>query len=175
MTAQYIAAVPPGSLVRPEIQEYFEKFYQISDTPEAHQQYSEKFTRDAKLIMASNIATGREGMSLHHRIACSKATPYSYSTSNQIETPSKLTSAASAILAMRIGMWAKVAKRSHNPTKIYAFGQCSDDVMLYGTVNYQLKDGKEALVEWSARSHFMMEDGELKMDFYQVYLVCQNT
>jgi hypothetical protein len=44
--------------------------------------------------------------------------------------------------------------------------------MLYGTVDYTLKDGRSATVDWSARSRFVEETGgELKMDFYQVYLV----
>lgn len=72
---------------------------------------------------------------------------------------------------MRKGMWEKVAKRSHKPVKIYSFGPESQECMLYGTVDYELKDGKSVNVEWSARSHFAKEDGELKMDFYQVYLV----
>jgi hypothetical protein len=72
---------------------------------------------------------------------------------------------------MRQGMWEKVEKRSHFPQKLYTFGAGSDDVMLYGTVDYELKDGKKTSVEWSARSHFAEEDGQLKMDFYQVYLV----
>lgn len=44
--------------------------------------------------------------------------------------------------------------------------------MLYGIVDYALKDGKKASdVEWAARAHFVEQDGALKMDFYQVYLV----
>ncbi len=73
---------------------------------------------------------------------------------------------------MRKGMWEKVAKRSHKPEKIFSFGPGSNEVMLYGTVKYELKDGKETEVEWSARSRFVDEDGALKMEFYQVYLVC---
>lgn len=72
---------------------------------------------------------------------------------------------------MRHGMWEKVAKRSHKPAKIFTFGNGSNDVMLYGTVGYELKDGKSTTVDWSARAHFVEEGGSLKMDFYQVYLV----
>lgn len=68
-------------------------------------------------------------------------------------------------------MWEKVAKRSHKPVKIFPFGAGSDEVMLFGTVEYELKDGKKASVDWAARAHFAQEDGALKMDFYQVYLV----
>lgn len=57
---QYQAEIS-GNLVKPEIQKYFESFYEISDTPDAHQKYSEQFTKNAKLIMASNEANGRDG------------------------------------------------------------------------------------------------------------------
>lgn len=73
---------------------------------------------------------------------------------------------------MRHGMWEKVAKRSHKPLKIYSFGRDSYDVMLHGTVDYELKDGKRAEdIEWAARARFAGEGGSLKMEFYQVYLV----
>ena len=73
---------------------------------------------------------------------------------------------------MRKGTWEKVAKRSHKPSKIYSFGHDSYDVMLHGTVDYELKDGKRAEdIEWSARARFAAQDGSIKMEFYQVYLV----
>ena len=72
---------------------------------------------------------------------------------------------------MRRGMWEKVAKRSHRPIQIYSFGKGSDDVMLHGTVEYVLKDDKKTSTSWAAKAHFAQEDGELKMDFYQVFLV----
>lgn len=68
-------------------------------------------------------------------------------------------------------MWEKVAKRSHKPKQIYAFGSGSDDVMLFGDVGYVLKDGKSTTTEWAARAHFTTAEGGLKMDMYQVYLV----
>lgn len=72
---------------------------------------------------------------------------------------------------MRHGMWEKVAKRSHKPLQIYAFGKNSDDVMLHGTVGYVLKDDKKTETTWAAKAHFVQEDGGLKMDVYQVFLV----
>ena len=68
-------------------------------------------------------------------------------------------------------MWEKVAKRSHKPFQIYAFGAGADDVMLHGTVDYVFKDVKTASSSWGAKAHFRSEDGVLKMDFYQVFLV----
>ena len=72
---------------------------------------------------------------------------------------------------MRHGMWEKVAKRSHKPAQIYAFGAGSDDVMLHGSVDYELKDGKKTSTVWGARANFSKEDGVLKMERYQVFLV----
>jgi hypothetical protein len=68
-------------------------------------------------------------------------------------------------------MWEKVAKRSHKPIQIYAFGAGSNDVMLHGTVDYVLKDDRKTSTTWGARACFVEEDGGLKMDFYQVFLV----
>ncbi|CAK4032326.1 Hypothetical predicted protein [Lecanosticta acicola] len=129
---QYSAAVPSDGQVRPEIKEFFARFYAISDTPDGHEKYADMFTKDATLIMASN---GRK-----------------------------------AIIQMRHGMWEKVAKRSHKPKQLYSFGASSDDIMLFGTVDYELKDGKGTTVEWAARAHFSKAVGDIKMDFYQVYL-----
>lgn len=72
---------------------------------------------------------------------------------------------------MRHGMWEKVAKRSHKPLQIYAFGAGSNDVMLHGTVGYELKDGKSTTTVWAARANLVEEDGALRMERYQVYLV----
>jgi hypothetical protein len=72
-------------------------------------------------------------------------------------------------------MWTHVSSRSHNPIKIFPFGSYSDEVMLYGTVKYGLKDGGEREVEWAARAKLVKEgeEGEekVKLSFYQVYLV----
>ncbi|KAF1842921.1 uncharacterized protein K460DRAFT_314682 [Cucurbitaria berberidis CBS 394.84] len=74
------------------------------------------------------------------------------------------------ILALRKGMWERVSSRSHQPLKIFPFGDGADEVMLYGTVKYGLKAGGESGLEWAARAHLVKEDGMVKMDFYQVYL-----
>jgi hypothetical protein len=56
----------------------------------------------------------------------------------------------SEILQVRKGLWAAVASRLHTPIKIFPFGSGSDEVMLFGTVAYTLKDGRKADV--SSRS-----------------------
>jgi hypothetical protein len=68
-------------------------------------------------------------------------------------------------------MWQKVASRKHTPTKIFPFGTSSDEIMIYGTVEYVLKDGGESKVDWAARAHLVETEGRVRMDFYQVYLV----
>lgn len=68
-------------------------------------------------------------------------------------------------------MWEKVATRKHTPVKVFPFGPSSDEVMLYGTVDYGLKSGGKNSIDWAARAHLVKEQGTVKMDFYQVYLV----
>ena len=62
------------------------------------------------------------------------------------------------------------------------FFGADDEVMLYGTVRYVLKadaEGKEVEVPWAGRVVFDLGNGsgngsgeDVKMKFYQVYLVC---
>lgn len=68
-------------------------------------------------------------------------------------------------------MWEKVSSRAHKPVKIFPFGSGTDEAMLYGTVDYGLKDGRKNSVDWAARAHLVKENDAVKMDFYQVYLV----
>ncbi|KAI9050019.1 hypothetical protein LZ554_006164 [Drepanopeziza brunnea f. sp. 'monogermtubi'] len=76
------------------------------------------------------------------------------------------------ILAIRKGMWAAVASRLHTPVRVYPFGKRDggQELMLFGRVEYVLKDGRGAEVEWAARANIVKEDGKWKMGFYQVYL-----
>lgn len=75
------------------------------------------------------------------------------------------------IIALRHAMWEKVATRKHTPVKVFPFGPKADEVMLYGTVDYGLKSGGKNSIDWSARAHLVKEQGVVKMNFYQVYLV----
>lgn len=68
-------------------------------------------------------------------------------------------------------MWEKIVRRKHTALKVFPFGPDANEVMLYGTVQYGLKDGREATVDWAARAHLVKKDGAVMMDFYQVYLV----
>lgn len=69
-------------------------------------------------------------------------------------------------------MWEKVASRHHVPRKVFPFTSSADEVMLYGAVDYVLKNGTEVKgVEWAARAEFNKANGVVRMKYYQVYLV----
>ena len=63
--SQYTASIPSDGQVKPEIQNFFERFYEVSDTPDAHQKYSELFTKNARLIMGPAESNGRSGNLSH--------------------------------------------------------------------------------------------------------------
>lgn len=44
---------------------------------------------------------------------------------------------------MRKDMWKVVAKRLHNPQKIFPFGGDDTEVMIYGGLEYTMKDDKK--------------------------------
>ncbi|KAB8296844.1 hypothetical protein EYC80_002255 [Monilinia laxa] len=74
------------------------------------------------------------------------------------------------ILAFRKSIWEKVASRLHKAHKIFPFGQDSNEVMLFGTVAYGLRDGRKVDVEWAGHAVLIQEGGKWKLGFYQVYL-----
>lgn len=59
--SSYASEYPSGNF-DPAYKAFFERFYQISDTPEAHEEYSKQFTSDADLIMASTRVKGTSGI-----------------------------------------------------------------------------------------------------------------
>jgi hypothetical protein len=77
------------------------------------------------------------------------------------------------IRKIREGLWnGPVKTRKHSLEKIFPFGAGSLEVMVFGSVEYGLRNGREVGVEWAGRAVFEEVDGkELKMRFYQVYLV----
>jgi hypothetical protein len=60
---------------------------------------------------------------------------------------------------------------------IYPFGAKSNEVMLYGTVAYQAKDGSNSEKDWAARAELVKHsaDGHWQLQYYQVYLVSMST
>ena len=57
----YTSSYPDLGIDR-DYNRYFESFYEISDTPDAHEKYADQFTPDATLIMASKKVEGHSGM-----------------------------------------------------------------------------------------------------------------
>jgi len=81
------------------------------------------------------------------------------------------------ILEFRKGLWSgPVVSRLHTVEKIFPFGDNSNEVMLYGTVKYGLKNGKTVVVDWSGRALLVKAAGPagtkkaMRMSFYQVYM-----
>ncbi|KAJ5724282.1 hypothetical protein N7488_002317 [Penicillium malachiteum] len=77
------------------------------------------------------------------------------------------------IRTLRHGLWTHVASRKHTPTRIFFSGE--NEIMVYGGVNYRLKANPEndVYVPWAGRVVFDLGEkskGEVKMQFYQVYL-----
>ena len=58
---QYTASVPADGLVKPEIVRFYERFYEVSDTPSGHEDYANMFTKSGKIIIGANAATGKDG------------------------------------------------------------------------------------------------------------------
>lgn len=75
------------------------------------------------------------------------------------------------IMELRKGLWSGPIKtRKHTLKQIFPFGDNSKNVMLHGSVDYGLKNGKSVTVEWAGRAELVEEGGHLKMKEYQVYL-----
>lgn len=84
---------------------------------------------------------------------------------------SKTVKGRAEIIGLRNAMWEKVSSRLHSPLKIFPAGaKGADEVMLYGTVAYTFKDGKEGAVDWAARANLVKDGEKVKMRYYQVYL-----
>lgn len=57
----YVSEYPTGVEMDPAFKAFFERFYEISDTPDAHEEYAQQFTADAKVTMASKKVNGTAG------------------------------------------------------------------------------------------------------------------
>jgi len=138
MTSTYTGAVPSSSTLDPRIVPFFEHFYDVSDTPSAHEAYVNSFLPTAHFVMGTRSTSGHDG-----------------------------------ILDLRKGLWSgPIQRRKHTLEKIFPFGASDDvkEVMLYGSVDYGLKNGKELTVQWAARAVLADYEGDLRFKFYQVYL-----
>jgi hypothetical protein len=135
------------------IKDFLEKFYAASDNPEVTAEaYADNFTDDATLVMGKNRAVGRSGLQYRSILAA----------------PNVLIIAE--IAALRRPMWNEVSARQHQPLMVFPFGSNAREVMLYGTVSYQMKDSRRSSIEWSARAVFTVVEEAVRLQFYQVWL-----
>lgn len=85
---------------------------------------------------------------------------------------SKTTRGYDGILDLRKSLWSgPIVRRKHHLYKIFPFGPDSLEVMVYGKVEYGLKNGKEIEVQWAGRAVLEEYQGGLRFRHYQVYLV----
>jgi hypothetical protein len=70
-------------------------------------------------------------------------------------------------------MWSVVASRRHTVLKLFPFGTKSDEVMIYGKVVHDFKDGGHAEKDWAARAELIRQSGNgpWQMKYYQIYVV----
>jgi hypothetical protein len=63
MVHAYASEYPSRMAIDAQIVQFFEQFYRTTDvnTPEAHEQYVNNFTKDAVFVMASKTVGGHEG------------------------------------------------------------------------------------------------------------------
>ena len=62
MSHSYKSEYPAGVEIDAGIKTFFEEFYKLSDKPEAIEEYANKFTQDATVIMGIKKIVGRPGM-----------------------------------------------------------------------------------------------------------------
>jgi hypothetical protein len=58
----YIAELP-STTIDPHIAPFFSKFYEISDNPDAHEEYARSFTDSATVIMGTKRVDGYKDVS----------------------------------------------------------------------------------------------------------------
>ena len=75
------------------------------------------------------------------------------------------------ILSLRKAIWGKIPQRDHRAHKVFPFGDSGDELMVYGTVDYNHHDGAQKGTEWAARIKLVKEEGKVKMALYHVFLV----
>ena len=57
----YQSSYPSEVSVEPEIVQFFQNFYKVSDTPDVIDEYVDLFTENATLVLASKKASGHQG------------------------------------------------------------------------------------------------------------------
>lgn len=145
-----------SSLDTKSVQEFFARFYQISDTPGIDDEYPKQFTEDATFILGSKRSDGHAG-TVHGVLPRTRGT----SLANECGTEIRKT---------RGGMWETVKSRKHEYSELY--GKDTRSIMLHGHVTYVLKTGEERGIDWAARATLAWSEADKtwKFSYYQVYL-----
>lgn len=86
-------------------------------------------------------------------------------------TPTRKANGTAEIIETRKGMWTHVKSRKHTVHKVFPFGEDASEVMMQGTVEYGLKNGKDLSQPWAGYAKLSKEGGEVKMSYYQIYMV----
>lgn len=140
----------PSSLPH-AIKSFLDAFYRASDTspvthPAANDLYADFFLPDSDLLMGANTFHGRQGF-----------------------------------VQFREEGWEKVHAREHVILDVYPKvkegGEAKEgeeyELMLRGTVDYEMKDGGKGKAEWAGHMvlQYLKEEGGYKLAFYQVWIV----
>jgi hypothetical protein len=141
------------------VRSFLRQFYRVSDTPSEHEVYADQFTTDATFIMGSQKRQGTAGTE------CSILQP------TLVDLGWHAYLFLLEIRQFREGMWTHVAARKHSVLKVFASSGGTPEVMLYGTVAYELKDGSKSSKDWAGRAILEESKGTWRFKLYQVYLV----
>ena len=79
------------------------------------------------------------------------------------------------IRALRKAIWSHVPGRDHKPIQIYTHGDDQYDLMVYGDVEYKHHAGHQSGSDWAAKVKLAKEDGQIKMAYYQIIVVCDES
>lgn len=66
MAHSYKSDYPADSTINDGIRQFFQTFYEISDTPDAHDTYANQFTKDATFILGTKKSYGHDGKLLDY-------------------------------------------------------------------------------------------------------------
>ena len=87
--------------------------------------------------------------------------------------PMRPATGAEGIHAWRVEKWAPVAVRKHSVYDVFVNPDKKDEFMLYGLVEYKLKDGSDGKADWGGRMVFddVTKVQGLQMKSYTVWIV----
>jgi hypothetical protein len=111
----------------------------MSDNPNVHEEYARSLTDTATVIMDTKCVDG-------YKDVC-------FPSLGPILASSVLFMDVPQILQFRHSLWSGPIKTcKHSISKIFPFDDNSNEIMLYGTVDYVLKNGKDVMVDWACRA-----------------------